>query len=423
MLYVPTAGMVRSFANMTPALDPSSSRSWLLPVSVVILWLSVAFILLSVKCLLTDVKCTRWGPEHGANFGKPLSTAVLNLFLVGATLALITALKDVLVSRRRPRLLDTATLLNKLKICAPVGCSFGMKSVVSHWALRVTPTAIFELFHGISIVFIAIAAWIVVGEKPTSIGEVLALCGVLAGSAIAASGSFFAGGDDEIGLFAFLLNIASSVLAGAVVATLRWTTLRIDETGLSIVELTCLKTLIGAAITFPFAIGVEGAAMFTLSSMQQSWLLTSSAIMLVYHLNLSLLCYLAPALVVGVVEALKPLPVFTIVALMQTLPETSSMFWIGTFITLASAVSFKLLRTLSKVPLNRSTSSQYLLGGGGDSNNDIHANTYQHHELGRRFPESTPLNDRIGNDLESDSDAGSRYSLQCQDIQESSNYI
>ena len=392
-------------------MESSTSGTWL-PLAVIFLLVSSSLVALSIRCLLTDESCTRWGPESGANFSYPLSTSALHLVLVSITIATILVLKDIIVKRRKPRLLDRQLLFPKLRLSSLVGCFFGLNAVVAHMALKETPAAIFEIFHGLHLVFIAVAAWIVLGEAPGGLGEVIALLGIVIGSSIASVASFFAlddeaggeggGGEDDAsvyhtgGFLSFVLNLAYAVLGGIVVATLRWTALRIDDVGMSIGELTCLKMFIGALVVVPVALLFEGAVMFQLSSKQLSLVLISSALILVYHLSLSLVCYMAPALVVGVVEAVKPVLAFVVVAIFQRLPSTTISFYVGAFIILASAVSFKLIRTIygEERQLHRSSSGQYLL----------QAARSQREILGHRLVESVPLNERIGNDLESDSD-------------------
>ena len=396
-------------------MEPSTSSSWL-SLAVVALLLSSSLVALSIRCLLTDEACTRWGPESGANFSYPLSTSALHLAIVSLTIATILVLKDIIFKRRKPRLLDRQLLFPKLRLSSLVGCTFGLNAIIAHVALQQTPAAIFEIFHGLHLVFIAVAAWIVLGEAPGGLGEVVALVGIVIGSSIASLGSFFAvddeGGEGEGrgddtsgyragGLLAFVLNMIYAMLGGIVVATLRWTALRMDDVGMSISELTCLKMFVGALFVIPVALLFEGFVVFQLSSEQLSLVLISSAFMLVYHLSLSLVCYMAPALVVGVVEAIKPVFCFVVVAIFQRLPSTAMSFYIGAFIILASAVSFKLIRTFygEERQLHRSSSGQHLLAGASSQ-----ATRSQREIFGHRLVESVPLNERIGNDLESDSD-------------------
>jgi drug/metabolite transporter (DMT)-like permease len=372
-------------------IDPATAPSWLLPVAVVFLWIGISLIAITSKCLLTDKKCSRWGPQHGADFPYPLHISWLHLFIVGACLFAVLTFNDAVIAKRKPRLFDG----RKLRLCSMVGCVFGLKNVVGLMALRETPTATYMLFHALNIVFIALAAWVVVGETPGSIGEIVSLVGIVIGSSISSSESFFSGGEHSIGGFAFLLNVTNGICAGATVATLRWTTLRMGEANMTIAELTCLELLVGAAVIMPIAFVFEGGAVFTINSTQWFWLLVSSVIILIYHLVLSLICYLAPALVVGVVEALKPLPAFVIVALIQKLPHKTTRFWLGTLFTLASAIAFKLSRTINGDSLRRRNSRQYLLESA----------SIQYQTSGRELYDNVPLNERIGNDLESDSDA------------------
>ena len=127
-------------------MEPSNSQKWL-SLAVVCLLLSSSLVALAIRCLLTDEACTRWGPESGANFSYPLSTSALHLAIVSMTIATILVLKDIIIKRRKPRLLDRHLLYPKLRLSSLVGCSFGMNAIIAHVALQQTPAAIFEVFQ------------------------------------------------------------------------------------------------------------------------------------------------------------------------------------------------------------------------------------------------------------------------------------
>eukprot|EP00804_Cyclotella_cryptica_P000420 CCRYP_020913-RA/>CCRYP_020913-RA protein AED:0.36 eAED:0.36 QI:0/-1/0/1/-1/1/1/0/365 len=332
------------------------SKKWALPVAIALIWVGTSCIAIATKCLLTDKKCTRWGPEQGAQFPHPLTIAAVNLSIVGSGLLLLLTLRDVVIARRKPRLFSW----DKFRVCLPVGFAFGLKILIGLAALRETPTEVYMLFHAINIIFIALAARILVGEEPTCFGEYIALLGVAVGSAISTSRSFF-GNENGVGLIPFLLNICNGIFAGAVVATLRWTTPQMNMMDISIAEVTNLQILIGAVVVLPMTLLIDGGMIFTINTHQLQWLLISSAIMLVYHLALTLVCSLTSSLSVGIIEAVKPLPAFIVVAVVQKLPESNFLFWLGTSITLASSIYYKISRTMHTKGLRRSGSRQCLL--------------------------------------------------------------
>lgn len=332
------------------------SKKWALPVAVALIWVGTSCIAIATKCLLTDKKCTRWGPDKGAQFPHPMTIAAVNLSIVGSGLLFVLTLRDVVISRRKPRLFS----LDRIRIGLPVGVAFGLKILIGLAALRETPTEVYMLFHAINIIFIALAARVLVGEEPACFGEYVALLGVAVGSAISTSRSFF-GGEDSVGMMAFILNITNGMFAGAVVATLRWTTLQMNTTDISIAELTNLQILIGAVVVLPMTLLIEGGLIFTINSSQLQLLLISSSIMLVYHLALTLVCSLTSSLSVGIIEAVKPLPAFIVVAVVQKLPESNFFFWIGTSITIASSIYYKFSRTMRAKGFCRSGSKQSLL--------------------------------------------------------------
>lgn len=157
--------------------------------------------------------------------------------------------------------------------------------------------------------------------------------------------------------------MTNGIFAGLVVATLRWTTLQMKTIDISIAEITNLQILIAAAFVLPLAFLHDGTVIFSLHLSQFKWLFISSSIMLIYHLALSLVCALTSSLTVGIIEAIKPLPAFIVVAIVKQVPKSDVWFWLGTLITLASSVYFKVSRTIHMKGLRRSGSRQSLLGG------------------------------------------------------------
>lgn len=213
------------------------------------------------------------------------------------------------------------------------------------------------------------------------------MIGIMFGSALAVLGKYNIRAEDvgfhDIGLLSVTLNLCNLVLGGVVVALLRSTTLHLEEAEMSITELTFLKLIIGSLVVFPFALTSEGMAMFSLPGMQRTRLWISSAAIIVFEVNLSLICSLAPALLVGVVQGIKPVSLYIAswFAGDEGLHEyASTLFWIGTSIILASAIIFKLLRASSRPSEDRTI-----------------------RRFGDRLNERTPLNERIGYDSDSDS--------------------
>jgi drug/metabolite transporter (DMT)-like permease len=76
---------------------------------------------------------------------------------------------------------SSLSLRDKLRNCAAVGLAFGAKYVVGHWALQLTPSLIYELFHSINILFIALFARLLLNERLTTC-EVICCIGIVVGS-------------------------------------------------------------------------------------------------------------------------------------------------------------------------------------------------------------------------------------------------
>jgi len=302
------------------------------------LWLSFPFVSLSAKCFLTK-KCAFH--YQGSEFSHPLSAAVLHLLLVGSVLLLI---EGVLSWRRHWHSTEESSLSLQRTIqrCAPVGVTFGCKYVVGHYALQVTPTPIYELFHCLNLVFVTAFAYLVLNERLQTCGEFASIVGVVVGSGLAGYEGFHSNNDATITWLALVLNLLNGMLAGAVVVLLRTTMLQCRG---KVAQVTCLKMLIGAVCVVPFALWIELEAIFQLPGDQLVWLLISSGAILVYHVNLALLCYLATdAPTVAIVEALRPFPAFVLLALLQKMTPKPASFWIGSVVVLVSAVSFELSR-------------------------------------------------------------------------------
>lgn len=157
--------------------------------------------------------------------------------------------------------------------------------------------------------------------------------------------------DGKVSVLSVSLNILNGMLAGTVVVLLRSTMLQCH--GKMIAQVTVLKMLIGAATLLPICLAIEGSAILSLTSKQLAWLWISSGAILIYHVNLSLLCWLATAPTVAIVEALRPVPAFIAIALLQKMEPKNANFWVGSVLVLVSAVGFQLSRRFCKVNESR----------------------------------------------------------------------
>ena len=333
----------------------------LLWISAGVLWLTFPLVTLSAKCFLTSVKCSRWGPDEGSDFHYPLTAATLHLLIVGGSLLVLIALTHLALCWQRdtnislPNDVDAAFAqerfsgrmikLHHLRRCSAVGVAFGIKYVVAHWALQVTPAAVYELFHCINILFVALLAHFLLGERLTTWGDVGCCLGIVVGSAMASQQGFEVNG--KVSMLALSLNIVKGLLAGTVVVLLRWTMLPCSRR--VVVQVTAYKMVMGAAALIPFAIVIEGLVILSLTSKQLTWLCISSWAIFVYHVNLSLLCWLASAPTVGILEALRPVPAFVGIALLQKMYPKNVWFWMGTVLVLVSVVGFGLSRNFRRV--------------------------------------------------------------------------
>lgn len=351
------------------AQNITANRVMTLPAicSAVMLWLSFPFVSLSAKCFLTE-KCAFH--YHGSEFSHPLSAAALHLLLVGSILFIVEGVSFLFWRQGRHGHYrfhnDDATedpplsLQKMIQLCVPVGLAFGCKYVVGHYALQVTPTPIYELFHCLNLVFVTVFAHLVLNERLQTCGEFVCIAGVVIGSGLAGyegllqSKTLDSNNDSVISWLALVLNILNGMLAGAVVVLLRTTVLQCQG---RVAQVTCLKMLLGAACLVPFALWMEQEAIFHLTGYQVVWLLISSGAILIYHVNLALLCYLATdAPTVAIVESLRPIPAFVLLACLQAMTPKSAGFWVGSVVVLVSAVCFQLSRKFSQPRLSVSRS-------------------------------------------------------------------
>lgn len=301
-----------------PLVEKQEPRVPLAGVSMVTLWVLAAVSPMATRCLLTRTRCTRWGPS-GAHFAYPLTSTAYQLMFASVALS--------------PSVVRGAWR-SVLGATAPAGAIFGLKYGVAHLALQRTPVSVYTLVHCSTIIFIVIASILVLGERLESRLEVWACAGVALGTAVAATDQM-----ESVGLSGLLWTLLDCALAGAVVAALRRAVLTDKRQYL---QVTCVKTGIGALAVLPFALVFEEQT--PMDSTQVTAFVVSSAVVLLYHANLTVLCSLAPGVVIGVVEALKPIPAFALTALVQGVPSTTATFWVGTSIVFCSALACKLDR-------------------------------------------------------------------------------
>ena len=316
------------------------------------------------------------------------------------------------------------------KDCLAVGFAFGAKYATAHYALQYTPTAaIYELFHCWNIVFVALWANAVLGERLKSWGEKLACLGIIAGSFALiyssssshsdSSSSSSSGkaitttsnvGKDEhddntqmtdtadlsLDLLSLLLNLLNGFLAGGVVVLLRLTMLRSSSCSssrqvttattnnndnddgnasqpsssehtattnnlssiadsntnsngiqaLRATQVTAYKMLIGGLVLIPFCLAVDGGftTILSMTRQQLKWLLLSSITILIYHINLTWLCWRIRATTVGMLEAFRPVPAFLILSFLQPQQQKEqsiAWFWFGAITILVSTIIFE----------------------------------------------------------------------------------
>lgn len=331
-----------------------------------LLWLTFPLVTLTTKCLLTEKQCTRWGPAEGAKFNHPVTAAALHLLITGTLLLILnmffrawayaqrftfamTTQRQCSQGQQTIEHLRPFGLQDRLFGCFAVGVAFGAKYIVGHYALRDTPAVVYELFHSVNIVFVAVFAYFILGETLKTWGEVGGCIGIAIGSSVmAASQTDILFQVDENGrvtnTWVLTLNVLNGTLAGIAVVLLRYTMLKFGAG--KCVLVTACKMLVAAVVAIPFAIAVEGsyAVLIAMTTKQLRWLCISSGAILLYHVNLSVICYEASAPTVAVIESLRPLMAFAIIALLQKVPHKNECFWFGSIIILISSIGYELSR-------------------------------------------------------------------------------
>lgn len=303
-------------------------------------YFSFPLVTLSTKCLLS-ASCTRW--NVGVEFGHPVTVVYLHLISTG----LVSILASNLCPFQRNGNDCFLPCRRTLRDCLVLGLGFGIKYCVGHWTLKVTPAYIFELFHSVHIVWIALSAHILLNESITW-HQIACGLGIVVGCLAMNSQKLYLmaigsvallPSDNGLVALVIALNVVNGIIAGLIVVLLRSIILLSNSSAL---QITGYKMLFGGLLVLPVGVLLEGVT--TLQTMTPShlfWTLVSSVCILVYHWNLSLLCLLAEsANTVAVVESLRPLPAFFIVAGLQQLPESTAAFWLGSLVVLVSAVFF-----------------------------------------------------------------------------------
>lgn len=323
----------------TPLVLDKQGRVPLLGLCMVALWVLAAVSPMATRCLLTRTRCTRWGPD-GTHFAYPLTSTAYQLIF--ASVALSPSMM-----RGAWRSVVAAT--------APAGVIFGLKYGVAHLALQRTPASVYTLVHCSTIIFIVIASRLLLGERLESRLEVWACVGVAVGTAVAATEQV-----ESVGVSGLLWTLLDCALAGALVATLRRAVLTDTR---SYLRVTCVKTGIGALAVLPFALVFEDQT--TMNSGQVAIFVVSSTVVLLYHANFTVVCSLSPGVVIGVIEALKPIPAFALTALVQGVPSTSATFWVGSSLVFFSALVCKIARGTRRqdVPVGNLSNDKTLLLG------------------------------------------------------------
>jgi hypothetical protein len=388
-------------SSARPAFSVSVSATAQMAFGAVGIWLCFPWVSLSAKCFLTE-QCafSMFGSDSdggggGANFGHPITAAMLHLLLVGTTLTCwnnrchcrsgtTTNTYDV-DDNAVPRptsggggtiiRIDTNNNNNNTALdsntaqlsyyymfrqCFFLGVAFGGKYMVAHAALQITPTAIYELFHCLNLVFVAILSHFVLHERLETCGEWLNAFGVLVGSLMALGEGLSKGTNDDDGdnnehhlilhtpywWWALTLNLFNGILAGTVVVLLRLALLQCQR---RVAMVTAWKMCIGGIVLLPVAAWIDGVTAIQLiwtSWKACFWLGLSSLAILIYHLMLAFLCSVAVAPTVAMVEALRPVTAFALLAWVQNVPlqNKSPRFWWGSALILCCTGGFEWFR-------------------------------------------------------------------------------
>ena len=343
---------------------PSRSREILqyalLPVSVLVAWTTAAFIPITAKCLLNHPSelphCTVWGPR-AQGFSHPFTATVLKLGIIGGALAVYSTVQRFVlhpllsrvccVSEKKhdpPSWMFGPMFVLKLQALAPVSGMFGLKYGISHWALQLIPSDVYALLHASILVWIVLFTHLFLPSEALGWQEICCCCGMVTGTVITVvdvSGS-------GVPLFGLLLTLFDCALAGGVVTALRRAMCILNPLGVTAVEVTAFKALIGALCVLPICFLVESpwSAVYEMTHGQLLWLMLSSGFVLIYQCNNTFLTGIASAVTVGVVGGLKTVAGYGITRAVTGSVRSGVLFWVGSCIVLVCGLCYALLQIL-----------------------------------------------------------------------------
>ena len=269
------------------------------------------------------------GPLRAA----PLSMTAVQLagaFVVFATLTLCQ------YARRGPP--GKRALRRRARRLLPLGLAFGLKVGASNVGLGLVSTELHVLLGATEVVWTALFAFFVDGERPSA-GGAAALVGCAAGAALAA-GAPSAGGPQPTP-FGVAANLVAPCLQGLVVGLLRrGARVELVAGRASYVEFTALKLGFAVAAAAPLAVLREGAGPVVAAAAaagRETRVAAATLLTAAVQLSFTALASVASANTVGIVAAAKVVPQWLLAAAAAPEAAASPGHVLGAGVLAASA--------------------------------------------------------------------------------------
>jgi len=345
-----------------------------LAISVLIFWAMSSMIPLYNKIVFDGVA----GDE---GFPFPLTTALLQLGFTALALTVGNVMfhwwgqlrsfsqdEDDLADERKSWICGP-NFIFKAKITFPIGTLFGVKYAITNWGLKLLPLAPHLLLQSTDLMFTVIFAHLVNEERLTLVEFLTCILSTIGAFLVA----FRTHQVIPNGLFAVLVNLASPMLLGLCVTTLRTATLRLlvqearksgKTPGMQAFEFTAIKLWWSCLVILPFAILVENAHLLPSGTSENTVVSEKGAMqvaltekpalglaalgggvfILIFQVNISWMSKMATAVTVGVVGSLKIFPQWLVAIIASHELDTDPLNVLGAIILLIASLIWAWLR-------------------------------------------------------------------------------
>jgi len=215
----------------------------------------VAAVSLGLACISACVPLANKAVlRHGAKKAALTMTAC-QLFSV----ALICGLIHAVIACKNGAPLRLSEVRRKARNIGPLGVAFGLKLGATNVGLALVSVEMHVLLAATDILWVALFARLINGERVRNVTGGLALVGCFGGACLVSTDSYDAG--RHVAFYAVALNLVGPVIQGIVVTLLRRSATReVARQNTSYVEFTFMKLAFSTATAGVLALLIEGVA-------------------------------------------------------------------------------------------------------------------------------------------------------------------